>query len=71
MRDQYIGAGEVAQAVELLGPGVCGVHVLRPDAVDAHVPLLELVVAGGRLDQPTGSGDDLPVTHADESDGAG
>src|SRR5690606_20203166 len=61
----------VAQAIELLRPGRRGGDVLRVDAVDLDVPLLELVVACGRSDQPPGSGDHFTASNAHEPDGAG
>jgi GTP-binding protein YchF len=71
VRHEDIGSGEGAQPVELLGPSRGIRHLMRMDAVDLDVPLLELVVTRGRTDQPSGGRDDLSVADPDESDRAG
>src|SRR5690606_14129012 len=65
-----VGAGERAQAVELLLPGRGRAHLVRVDAVDLDVPVLELVVPCRRADEPARGGDGAAVADADESDGA-
>ena len=69
--DEHVVAGELAQRGEVLGPAGGIRHHLRRDAVDAHVPLREVVVRERRPDVPVHAVDDAPVAHLHQPDRAG
>ena len=68
--DESVALDEGLQVGELLGPRGSVEHHVGRDAVDAGVPLDEMVVPEGRLDEPADLVDDLTVAHLDEADGA-